>query len=82
HRPSGHARRLNVRLPLWRARSVEGFRRLAKRRNNLVSARPAKKGQVYFGRFYQAKRSNKNAGCKTSVPVGIRRIHGYQLSSS
>ena len=41
-----------------------------------------KKGQVYFGRFYQAKRSNKNAGCKTGVPVGIRRIHGYQLSSS
>ncbi len=29
---------------------------------------PTKKGQVYFGRFYQAKRSNKNAGCKTSVP--------------
>ncbi len=23
-----------------------------------------------------------NAGCKTSVPVSIRRIHGYQLSSS
>ena len=41
-----------------------------------------KKGQVYFGRLYQAKRSNKNAGCKTSVPVSIRRIHGYQLSSS
>ena len=36
----------------------------------------------FFGRLYQAKRSNKNAGCKTSVPVSIRRIHGYQLSSS
>lgn len=44
--------------------------------------RPAKGGEVYFGRFYQAKRSNKTAGCKTSVPVSIRRIHGYQLSSS
>ena len=29
----GHARRLNVRLPLWRACSVEWFRRLVKRRN-------------------------------------------------
>ena len=31
-----HARRLKGRLPLWRARSVEGFRRLVKRRNNLM----------------------------------------------
>ena len=41
-----------------------------------------KRGQVYFGRFYQAKRSNKIAGCKTSVPVSIRRIYSYQLSNS
>ena len=41
-----------------------------------------KRDRFIFGRFYQAKRSNKNAGCKTSVPVSIRRIHGYQLSSS
>ena len=41
-----------------------------------------KRDRFIIGRFYQAKRSNKNAGCKTSVPVSIRRIHGYQLSSS
>ena len=36
------------------------------------------------GLFWQviSGKTLKNAGCKTSVPVSIRRIHGYQLSSS